>query len=56
MWIHSHHIYSKSKMKNIEDWAKELNLTGFFLPGKPGLMCVEGLETNCNIWWQRVTF
>ncbi|XP_046458667.1 RWD domain-containing protein 2A-like [Daphnia pulex] len=54
MWIHSHHIYSKSKMKNIEDWAKELNLTGFFLPGKPGLICVEGLETNCNIWWQRI--
>ena len=54
MWIHSHHIYSKSKMKNIEDWAKELNLTGFFLPGKPGFMCVEGLEANCNIWWQRV--
>nr|CAH0099536.1 unnamed protein product [Daphnia galeata] len=53
MWIHSHHIYSKSKMKNIEDWAKELNLTGFFLPGKPGFMCVEGLEANCNIWWQR---
>lgn len=54
MWIHSHHIYSKSKMKNIEDWAKELNLTGFLMPGKPGFMCVEGLETNCNIWWQRV--
>lgn len=54
LWIHSHHIYSKTKMKNIEEWAKELNLTGFFLPGKPGFMCVEGLEKNCNMWWQRV--
>lgn len=54
MWIHSHHVYSKAKMKNIEDWAKELNLTGFLLPGKPGFICVEGLDKNCNIWWQRV--
>lgn len=54
MWIHSHHIYSKTKMKNIEEWARELSLNGFFLPGKPGFICVEGLEKNCNIWWQRV--
>lgn len=54
MWIHSHHIYSKNKIKNIEDWANELNLTGFMLPGKPGFICVEGLETNCSTWWQRV--
>lgn len=54
MWIHSHHIYSKSKIKNIEDWAKELSLTGFLMPGKPGFICVEGYETNCDIWWQRV--
>ena len=56
LWIHSHHIYSKAKIKNVEDWAKELNLTGFLLPGKPGFICVEGLEKHCNTWWQRVRF
>ena len=54
LWIQSHHIYSKTKIKNIEDWAKELNLTGFVLAGKPGFICVEGLEENCQMWWQRV--
>lgn len=54
LWIQSHHIYSKTKMKNIADWAKELDLTGFFLAGKPGFICVEGLHQNCQIWWQRV--
>lgn len=54
LWIQSHHIYSKSKIKNIEDWAKELSLNGFILPGKPGFICVEGMEDNCQFWWQRV--
>ena len=54
LWIQSHHIYSKTKMKNITDWAKELNLSGFFLAGKPGFICVEGLHEYNQIWWQRV--
>ena len=44
IWIYSHHIYSTVKRKNIIDWAEELHLTGFSLPGKPGVICVEG---NC---------
>lgn len=55
LWIHSHHIYSTAKMKNMEDWAKELNLSGFLLPGKPGFVCVEGDESSTQIWWQRVS-
>jgi len=54
LWIHSHHIYSKNKIKSIEDWAEELNLSGFILAGKPGLVCIEGAEENCQMWWQRV--
>jgi len=54
LWIHSHHIYSKNKIKSIEDWANELNLSGFILAGKPGFVCVEGTEENCQMWWQRV--
>lgn len=53
-WVQSHHIYSKTKIKNIEDWAKELCLTGFILAGKPGFVCIEGPEDSCQIWWQRV--
>ena len=54
MWIHSHHIYNKHKISNLQDWAKELSLNGFIMPGKPGFVCVEGMETNCQMWWQRV--
>lgn len=54
LWIQSHHIYSKTKMDNIQDWAKQLCLRGFILPGKPGFLCVEGGEKNCQQWWQQV--
>ncbi|XP_030633678.1 RWD domain-containing protein 2B [Chanos chanos] len=54
LWIYSHHIYNKSKRKNILEWAKELNLSGFSMPGKPGIVCVEGLQTQCDEFWARV--
>lgn len=53
LWIYSHHIYNKSKRKNILDWAKELQLTGFSMPGKPGVVCVEGLQAACEEFWAR---
>lgn len=55
-WIHSHHIYSKVKRRCIISLAQELNVTGFCLPGKPGMICVEGLDTDCSDFWQRVCF
>ncbi|XP_023945265.2 RWD domain-containing protein 2A [Bicyclus anynana] len=51
-WIYSHHIYSKKKREDIMKMAKEYNLTGFCLPGKPGIICVEGTEYNCHEWWK----
>ncbi|NXC27033.1 RWD2B protein, partial [Campylorhamphus procurvoides] len=54
LWIYSHHIYNKQKRKNIIDWAKELSLSGFCMPGKPGVVCVEGLQSNCEEFWSRV--
>ncbi|KAJ7418047.1 hypothetical protein WISP_61250 [Willisornis vidua] len=51
LWIYSHHIYNKQKRKNIIDWAKELSLSGFCMPGKPGVVCVEGLQSNCEEFW-----
>jgi hypothetical protein len=44
MWLYMHHIYSKTKRRNILDLADELELSGFCLPGKPGVVCVEGDE------------
>jgi len=50
-WIYSHHIYSKVKRKNLLDLSAEFCLTGFALPGKPGVICVEGSTRNCVAWW-----
>lgn len=41
-WLYMHHIYSKTKRRNILSAAADLELTGFCLPGKPGVVCVEG--------------
>ena len=46
MWLYMHHIYSKIKRRNILSLADEFQLTGFCLPGKPGVICVEGEERN----------
>jgi hypothetical protein len=40
-WIHSHHIYSKAKRRDLLALAQQYRLTGFCLPGKPGIICVE---------------
>lgn len=42
MWLYMHHIYSKTKRRNILSLASDLKLTGFCLPGKPGVVCIEG--------------
>ncbi|KAM9733247.1 RWD domain-containing protein 2B [Menidia menidia] len=54
LWIYSHHIYNKSKRKNILEWSKELGLSGFSMPGKPGIVCVEGHQSACEEFWSRV--
>lgn len=52
LWIYSHHIKSKTKRKNIVQTANDLDLTGFIRPGKPGVICVEGLKTNTSEFWK----
>lgn len=54
LWIYSHHIYNKTKRKNILEWSKELDLSGFSMPGKPGIVCVEGPQSACEEFWSRV--
>lgn len=54
MWLYSHHIYSKFKRKAILDYAADMNLTGFCMPGKPGIICIEGDTVNVEDFWQRI--
>lgn len=53
LWIYSHHIYNKVKRKNILEWSRELGLSGFSMPGKPGIVCVEGPQSACEEFWSR---
>ncbi|CAH2091958.1 unnamed protein product [Euphydryas editha] len=52
LWVYSHHIYNKKKREEIVKMAKEYSLTGFCLSGKPGVICVEGIENDCQEWWK----
>ncbi|UJR13641.1 hypothetical protein I4U23_000653 [Adineta vaga] len=54
LWIYSHHIYNTEKRRNIVNWANELHLNGFSLPGKPGIICVEGQESDVEEYWTRL--
>ncbi|KAM9320363.1 LOW QUALITY PROTEIN: RWD domain-containing protein 2B [Gastrophryne carolinensis] len=54
LWIYSHHIYNKNKRKYILEWSKELELSGFSMPGKPGIVCVEGAHESCEEFWSRI--
>ncbi|XP_054754801.2 RWD domain-containing protein 2B-like [Lytechinus pictus] len=54
LWIHSHHIYSRSKREDIFAWSKERGLTGFSLPGKPGIICVEGPQGEVDELWHKL--
>lgn len=53
-WVYSHHIYNKRKREDIVKKARELKLTGFSLPGKPGIICVEGHQSDCHNWWKDI--
>ncbi|XP_031751984.1 RWD domain-containing protein 2B isoform X1 [Xenopus tropicalis] len=54
LWIYSHHIYNKVKRKHILEWSKEMELSGFSMPGKPGIVCVEGRRYLCEEFWNRL--
>lgn len=54
LWLYMHHIYSKTKRKDIQHWARELGLTGFSLPGKPGVVYVEGVTAHIEDYFDRL--
>ena len=54
LWIYSHHIYNKSKRREILNLANDLKVTGFCMPGKPGIICIEGNKRDCLEYWQTI--
>ena len=54
VFIYSHHIYSSNKRRHILQWAKDLKLNGFSMPGKPGIICVEGERSSVQDYWARL--
>ena len=51
LWIRSHHIYSSKKRKAIALHAKQLNLNGLCVAGKPGIIIVEGIKCCVEEFW-----
>ncbi|XP_055923075.1 RWD domain-containing protein 2A [Eupeodes corollae] len=52
LWIYSHHIKSRYKRQEICKQSRDLDLSGFLRPGKPGIICVEGLKKNTQEFWR----
>lgn len=52
LWIYSHHLKSTQKRQDILKLSKELDLSGFSKPGKPGIICIEGVKENTQEFWK----
>ncbi|XP_044727980.1 RWD domain-containing protein 2A isoform X2 [Chrysoperla carnea] len=53
-WIYSHHIYSKIKRREMLALAGDYSITGFVLPGRPGIICIEGTSQDASDWWLKI--
>ncbi|XP_014406795.1 RWD domain-containing protein 2A isoform X1 [Camelus dromedarius] len=56
MWIYSHHIYQQDLRKKILEVGKRLEVTGFCMTGKPGIICVEGFKDHCEEFWHTIRY
>ncbi|BFG05198.1 RWD domain-containing protein 2A [Drosophila madeirensis] len=54
LWIYSHHIKSSAKRQELIRQARQLELTGFSRPGKPGIICVEGQTEQVQEFWRTI--
>lgn len=62
VWLLSHHIYDKVKRRKLLELSLEKSIGGFTLPGKPGVICLEGSPEDCaeavaviKSWnWQKI--
>ena len=48
--IYSHHIIAKSKRRGLSQLASQYKLGGFAKIGWPGVILIEGSETNCQLF------
>ena len=55
LWIWTHHVYNGNKRdekrRDVVKFATALGLNGFSLPGKPGVILIEGLSSICDDYW-----
>lgn len=54
IWIYSHHIKSSAKRQELIRQARQLQLSGFSRPGKPGIICVEGRPEQVQEYWRSI--
>lgn len=54
IWIYSHHIKSSAKRQELIRQARQLQLSGFSRPGKPGIICVEGGPEQVQEYWRSI--
>lgn len=54
IWIYSHHIKSSAKRQELVRQARQMQLTGFSRPGKPGIICVEGRPEQVQEYWRSI--
>lgn len=52
--IYSHHIIGKQKRSDMKALAKDLNVTGYVKIGWPGIIIIEGLQSNCQAFYDTI--
>lgn len=53
-WFHFPSLSTRSKRKDLVDYAHTRGLTGFVLAGKPGLCLLEGRLQTIDAFWQAI--
>jgi len=52
--IYSHHIIANSKRRALKDLASQYKLCGYFKIGWPGVILIEGEESNCQLFTDEI--
>ncbi|KAL7526872.1 hypothetical protein ACHAXR_004196 [Thalassiosira sp. AJA248-18] len=56
MLIHTHHLIEADKIQCVKKNASKISVGGFIKPGKPGLILVEGIESDCDRFLEALVF
>eukprot|EP01113_Clastostelium_recurvatum_P006344 TRINITY_DN12863_c0_g1_i3.p1 TRINITY_DN12863_c0_g1~~TRINITY_DN12863_c0_g1_i3.p1 ORF type:complete len:109 (+),score=13.03 TRINITY_DN12863_c0_g1_i3:32-328(+) len=54
VWCYLPSLSSREKRLDLITYAQHYKLTGFITPGKPGIVCVEGAESNVNSYFNDI--